>query len=351
MSRVQTDSGLAHEPAEAHARTATGHGKDLANLDVLRAVAVLLVLLSHWYGVVMPGHPVYRFGAFGVGLFFVHTSLVLMWSLARRPSTTDFYIRRAARIYPLATVVSVAVLLTHAPVSVGRGTGYFLYTHLSAIQIAEHLLLVQNLFSGNQLLYVLWSLPLEVQMYLLLPVLFFFLERNRKLWPLLVFWALTWLFCVREFSGVDLNLVFAACYFLPGVMAYVGFARWRPVLPSWLFLPSLLLVGFLGGLAQDWRSAAFAALALGLMLPLFHQLRFPALTRAAWYVARYSFGIYLLHPIALVLAYDLPTHASAPLRALLFFGSTTLLSVAAFHLVEQPGIRWGSRLAQRFASI
>lgn len=346
---MSTRIALPHEPAEARAQTSTGHGKDLTNLDFLRAVAVLSVLISHWFSVAKEGLPIHRFGAFGVGLFFVHTSLVLMWSLARRPSIVDFYIRRAARIYPLAIVVTLFVVLLRIPVSVGHGTGYFTFAHLSGIQIAEHLLLVQNLFSGNQLMYVLWSLPLEVQMYLLLPVLFFFLERNRRTWPLLFVWALTWLVCHQEFTGIDLNLVLAACFFLPGVMAYVGFARMRPRLPAGLFPLALLLVGFLGGWASNWLQAAFPALALGLMLPHFHQMRFIPLTRASWYIARYSFGIYLLHPIALVLGYHLLPHAAPWLQFTVFLTSTASLSLAAFHLIEQPGIRLGGRIAARFA--
>lgn len=172
---------------EDRGATGTGSGKDLHNLDLLRAVAVLTVVVSHVIAVCAPGVTLHRYGAFGVALFFVHTALVLMWSLARRPSTVDFYMRRAARIYPLAMLATVLVVATHAPVSVGRGTGYFVYTHLSSVQIAEHFLLVQNLFSGNQLLYVMWSLPLEVQMYTVLPVLFFFVQRNRRVWPLMVF--------------------------------------------------------------------------------------------------------------------------------------------------------------------
>jgi len=55
---------------------------DLPNLDFLRAVAVLLVLADH------PGRHFQRFqfgslGLFGVLLFFVHTSLVLTYSMQR----------------------------------------------------------------------------------------------------------------------------------------------------------------------------------------------------------------------------------------------------------------------------
>ncbi len=329
--------------------TATGSGKDLHNLDVLRAVAVLSVVVSHALAVWAPAVNPHRYGAFGVALFFVHTALVLMWSLRRRPVTLDFYIRRAARVYPLSMLVTMLVVLTHAPVSVGRGTGYFVYTHLSRPQLLEHFLLVQNLFSGNQLVYVMWSLPLEVQMYLVLPVLFFFVQRNVRVWPLLLFWTVTWLFSVRGFSGVDLNLVLSVCFFLPGVMAYVGFSRWPARLPSGMFPVVLAGLMLVGGNASGWRTAALPALALGLSLPLFRQLSSSPLTRAGWYVARYSYGIYLLHPVALVLGFYLLPHQPVFVQVGVFVSSTVALAVIAYHLVEAPCIRLGGKLAARYA--
>ena len=44
-------------------------------------------------------------------MFFVHTALVLMWSLDRRPHILDFYIRRIFRIYPLAIFAVLCALL------------------------------------------------------------------------------------------------------------------------------------------------------------------------------------------------------------------------------------------------
>jgi peptidoglycan/LPS O-acetylase OafA/YrhL len=78
--------------------------QDLSNLDFLRSVAVLLVLADH----LTRHYHLDRFsslGLFGVLLFFVHTSLVLMYSMQRSHLTgiglfKDFYIRRFFRIYP-----------------------------------------------------------------------------------------------------------------------------------------------------------------------------------------------------------------------------------------------------------
>lgn len=79
------------------------------NLDLLRAVAVLLVLLDHLLETSARGrstdfHPWdWALGRMGVLLFFVHTSYVLMQSLERHEAKGEslwfgFYIRRAFRI-------------------------------------------------------------------------------------------------------------------------------------------------------------------------------------------------------------------------------------------------------------
>ena len=81
-----------------------------ANLDLLRASAVLLVFFSHVpYALgVKSGWDFDSIGHYGVMMFFIHTSLVLSMSMARLEKqgnrmVRSFYIRRAFRIYPSAS--------------------------------------------------------------------------------------------------------------------------------------------------------------------------------------------------------------------------------------------------------
>src|ERR1017187_9066946 len=88
-----------------------------ANLDLLPTFAVFLFLVNP-----PPRHYHYdRFdgiGIFGVLLFFVHTSLVLMYSMRRSHLTgfalvKDFYIRRFFRIYPLSILAVLMAVALH----------------------------------------------------------------------------------------------------------------------------------------------------------------------------------------------------------------------------------------------
>ena len=326
--------------------------KQMPNLDMLRAFAVALVVLDHTAlarGIHhLPGGWLAEWvGIAGVSIFFVHTALVLMWSLERKPHTLDFYIRRVFRIYPLAIVAILAAVLFHAPVN-GTVTHFFEYHAPSGKNIFFTSLLVQNIVPRQQnIIGVLWTLPLEVQMYLALPVLFAFVRRERAVWPLLLLWLLTCLTCRSVFPAVFSALPMAVPCFLPGIMAYVLFPRVAPRLPAALLLPVTfaLTCGFM--LRPNFRTAWVFCLALGLLLPFFRQLRTPWVTRTAHELAKYSFGIYLTHPFALALGFYLLAGHSLALQLTVEFLAIAAFSVTGYHLIEKPFIRLGSRVASR----
>ncbi len=343
--RDEVPKVIAVAPDTGGAKTPTGTGKDLPNLDVVRSVAVVSVLASHISGALSSNHYVSSFGGFGVMLFFVHTSLVLMWSLERRPNIPDFYIRRIARIYPLAIAVLLIAVATRAKVGLFYASGpFFIYWTVKPLELLAHIFLVQDFFFVNFIVYPMWSLPIEVQMYAVLPVLFFFLRKNMTVWPLLLFWTIAVLFDRSSFTAEKMNLAVAVPYFLSGVIAYVGFSRRRAILPGWSFLVALAALALIAGHA-DWKHGWLPALALGLMLPSFRQLGKSLLTKTCWHIARYSYGIYLLHPFSLLLAFYVCRNRPWPLQYAVLFGSLAVFSVAAFHLIEAPCMKLGAKVA------
>jgi peptidoglycan/LPS O-acetylase OafA/YrhL len=119
--------------AQPAARFAQGAGKPVlmqkltassANLDFLRSFAVLLVVgfhLAKFFNWRFGNLRVTDFGLLGVMLFFVHTTLVLMFSLERQSAGrgaslfVPFMIRRCFRIYPLAILVVTFAYLLRIP--------------------------------------------------------------------------------------------------------------------------------------------------------------------------------------------------------------------------------------------
>jgi len=320
--------------------------RDMPNLDVLRSVAVISVVVEHVLlalGVTHIGWlQVAWVGVYGVFVFFVLTSLVLMWSLDRKPHTLDFYIRRFFRIYPLALVCIAAAVLTHAPTS-GSPTDFFAYApqHLHGFLQNATLLMEPTHWTIG----VLWSLPYEVKMYLLLPVLYFFVRRNFSLWPMLVLWALA-VMNANLGSPQSHNFAVAIAYFLPGVMAYIGFGRWKPVLPGWALMVFLAAVWAACLIKPNFHwSAWIFCLIVGLALPLFRQIRSKAVVGISKQIAKYSYGVYLTHLFALVIGLYLMRGHSLGVRLLLMVVPLVALPVLAYHLMERPMIQLGSKLA------
>ena len=156
-------------------------------LDLLRAVAIILVVIYHAgiFGFALPNHW-HRFGWIGVDLFFVLSGYLiggqLLVPLARAQpiNLPRFFSRRALRIMPAYFVVLVV---------------YFCLPSLREFpQISplwKFLISIQNInLRGGTAFSHAWSLAIEDQFYLALPLILIFISRwNRAalIIPLAVF--------------------------------------------------------------------------------------------------------------------------------------------------------------------
>lgn len=314
--------------------------KDSHNLDLLRASAVCFVVLSHipsfvdgltasWYSMKALGHV-------GVAIFFVHTTLVLMNSLQRKSGgAAAFFVRRAFRIYPLSmTVVLLIALLKW----LGGVPGEFQ-------ELLSNLLLIQNLTGARSTPDPLWTLPLEVQMYLLLPVLFAVTKTRAPVrWVALVLVGSAALALATGVWNTMTLASFAPC-FLAGVLAFVLPPRhrtnsrllWMMVSCGAAFVPTAVAAG-----APEIPMLWFLCLALGLTIPQCRELASRPMANAAKIIATYSYGIYLTHVFAFGLAF---TGGSPTLGDWAVF-AVLLPSFAwvAYHAIEKPGLRAGIRI-------
>jgi len=330
------------------------------NLDVLRAIAVLLVMADHIVtALIGHGTPLAAWlGRAGVQAFFVHTSLVLMASMerdgapAREGWVKRFYVRRVLRIYPLAIAAIMLVLFLHVP----RLTVFGRVESYSLADIAANFALVQDVLHRPSILGVLWTLPLELQMYVALP-LCFLVARKSSVGAMLAL-VLSG-FALAEIATLGIDRIpgiwrlpvlrYVPC-FLAGVLAFWLLRRtMRARLPSWLWIPvvaaDLVLAYFP---ATSWPDswvvrAAFCGV-LGIAIPLVANLPSSRLTQTANIIATYSYGIYLLHPIALWFGFNVLRDQSPVVRVIGIAGSLTLGCYAAYRFIERPGIELGRSL-------
>ncbi|WP_239107229.1 acyltransferase family protein [Corynebacterium sp. FDAARGOS 1242] len=149
--------------------------RQVPGLDGLRGLAVVAVVIYHFFGDLLPG------GYLGVDMFFVLSGFLITSLLIRefnvtgRISLTDFWIRRFRRILPAALVVlclcTAVVSAIGGDLAVGireqfLGTLFFVNNWT---QIATS----QTYFAPNevQVFAHYWSLAVEEQFYLIWPLL------------------------------------------------------------------------------------------------------------------------------------------------------------------------------------
>ena len=323
------------------------------NLDFLRAVAVLLVVVCHLFGVSARTRawPLpHELGTTGVLIFFVHTSLVLMLSMQRMKHPGDlafastFYVRRFFRIYPLSIVTVTLVFSLGIP---ERALAVF--EHPTKLEWISNLLLFQNLARARSAIAPLWSLPWEVQMYVALPVIFILLNRIRYRAAVIVSLSLVaGLLSISGWNVVFKLLTYTPCFF-GGVLAYV-LLRSKPNLSAKLW-PAAMLILLSGYLSYRlWAPQAeypawLLCTALGLAIPQFRDLAEGPLTKAAHAVAKYSYGIYLAHVPVIWLAFDHFRGLPVPARVLIFLAGVVGVPFLAYHLIEAPMIGIGKRFS------
>lgn len=153
-----------------------------ADIDGLRAVAIISVLVFHAFPDVLPG------GFVGVDIFFVISGYLITRIIHRAQlrgsfSLQIFYIHRVRRILPALIVVIAACLLAGKYVLLSeefRSLGA--HTFAGSVYLSNLLLITESGYfdvaSSNKPLLHLWSLSVEEQFYLL--------------WPLLIILAVKW---------------------------------------------------------------------------------------------------------------------------------------------------------------
>jgi len=299
-------------------------------------------------------------GSFGVFLFFVHTCLVLMYSMERsnldgRRLADNFYIRRIFRIYPLSIFAVLAAVALHLDSGAVGIQGLSHATSISTGRILSNLFLVQNLIKPGSIVNVLWSLPYEVQMYIFLPFLFLWIRgRRNALRRLAILWAAAVVVAIvhRQVAGTfPLDRFWLVQYvpcFLPGMIAFV--LPHTPRLKSFLWLPFILIQVCIFAIFPFIQTGWVLCLLLGLAIPFFGEIKTSWLRWTSHHIATYSYGIYLSHQFCIWLVADILGGWSAwikfPALAIMLIG----IPIVLYHTIEKPMIGLGVRVAEIWSS-
>lgn len=334
-------------------------------LDALRFLAALAVFVCHlaaYWG--LTGLPLklpelLTIGAHGVDVFIVLSGFVLslpVFATGRDLNTANFLRRRATRILPPYYVA----LAFAAAIALSPAAGWTVAQRASLADLGWHAVLLQT-WTPSRLGTIngsLWSVALEVQLYLLLPLLIVIAKR----WGLSAVVTGAAVLSV-VLSAVDLpgalgaalndehNLPIRLIQFVAGMacarIVAAGRAPSRRILWPALVVSALAAVGATTVEFRVGQAVLWALAASFLLLLVVDQLG-PALARTPlekWGLGAYSF--YLLHqPIMLILGKMIRPHVANDWLALVvgIVVCLPVVSVAAWGMylvVERPVHRFG----------
>jgi peptidoglycan/LPS O-acetylase OafA/YrhL len=352
----------------------------LAGLDTLRALAIVLVLMSHYNGFVSRAPTFGVIGSIGwagVDLFFVLSGYLIgnqLLAPAARGERLDlktFFARRLLRTLPnYYAVLAVYLLLPHSAIagkSMESVWRFLTFTQNFGLQYGET-------FTHS------WSLCIEEQFYLVLPLAVMALVGTRRsprlLWCALfaaIFAGMT----ARGMAFLDGQDAFAApvyyssfCRFdelLPGVAIAMlknfhpaAFARLllrygNALLVSGLAMAAAVLYGVMNETPSAFAASAFgfslvatsfALLTCAALSPdsLLNRLRIPGASS----LALWSYAVYLVHkPVFMALRpllTDRGIDPAAPLTIIAVMAAGILGGWLLYRFVETPFMKLRERL-------
>jgi peptidoglycan/LPS O-acetylase OafA/YrhL len=356
----------------------------LPHIDGLRALAVLAVMVYHLQPAALPG------GFVGVDMFFVISGYVVTASLAAHRDESggrflgEFYARRMARLIPalvtmLVVVTALYVLLVPKAWfnRAAETTGQMAFFGLSNWWLDRQ---VVNYFEPraewNPFTHT-WSLGVEEQFYLVVPLLLLFVlgsrhSRRSQLYAvaaIVVLAALSLLACyalgfTRGSRYIFYQLGFRFWELACGVLLYLWGARIAPLRPSlqrwyrWSGWAGLLLVLVAMTLprpsAFPWIRATVAVAGTVLLIglpgaPLQGPLQRALGSRPAVWIGLRSYALYLWHWPIFVLMRWTTGLTVWPFNAL-GIALSFALAAASYRFVENP-LRYSARLRSAPASL
>jgi peptidoglycan/LPS O-acetylase OafA/YrhL len=226
--------------------------KVFRGLDTLRALAISMVFLFHYTFFKHPASmdPVFRFGWIGVDLFFVLSGFLISnqlfeaWQRHHQIDTRRFYVKRAFRILP--PYLFILLIYISFPAFREREKLAPLWKMLTFTQNFNQDISVYGTFSHA------WSLCVEEQFYLLLPLALLLIFSSKRIkvavWlipflfllTLLLRW-ISWHFFLKPvqdeetFSRDWYKLIYYPTYTrLDGLITGVGIAAAYRFRPTWI---------------------------------------------------------------------------------------------------------------------
>jgi peptidoglycan/LPS O-acetylase OafA/YrhL len=337
----------------------------ILELDGIRGIAILLVLVGHYCSFVLPGVELFAVASLGVNVFFVLSGFLIGGIIVdeheRRGFLGSFYRRRAARILPIYFTVVAAAFVADAATAGQPWADRLLAPWVYLLFLTNFAL--AELGKTGLLLNPTWSLAVEEQFYLAMP--FLVMLTPRRLLPLVlaalcvVALVLRWLW-ISDIAAIEVLLVCRMDSLLIGVGAALLHRRAKLAPQAQALLATALaplaLVLVLNVVAREVSGViaptAFATTTALLMLAAINGAAVGDALRAPWllFFGEISYGLYLIHePFRILLTGALlgktvfqPGLDRIPV-SLLALALAVAAATVSWRRFERPIIQWARR--------
>jgi peptidoglycan/LPS O-acetylase OafA/YrhL len=309
-------------------------------LDALRGIAAVVVVIAHavqlCYGYELEF--LHGMGRFGVVLFFLVSGFVIPASFARSSQRT-FWIRRLCRLFPAywTTIGIAAVLawLNWLPASPFYGTR-------SVATYVVNLTMVPNFFNYSSVLFVFWSLHIELVFYLFVAVMGLLgIQHKTSLVGLVLLVATLAPAFVPELPFTLYYPLFLAIIWCGTVFQRVHYGH-ESLLSAAPFVAAALVLVWLaeGSTARalyhkGGTLTAFAVVLVALRHPTWFQR--PLLV----WLGTVSYSLYLLHLLVLAVV---PASGPPVLSVTIWVICMLLVAAVAERWIERPSLALGRHL-------
>ncbi|WP_133140188.1 acyltransferase family protein [Legionella genomosp. 1] len=364
-------------------------------LQIARVVACLLVVYTHWYGLLTNTNELVRFlfpnsqphfptasiteylgifttalglnffssVHFGLGLFFILSGYVIPLSL-KKTNPLSYLIRRLFRIYPTAIVCMI--LAAVAMLLAGCCLGSAPFNFLKFKVVISNLLLIRDLINVQFIEYSTWTLEIEMHFYIIFFLFFYYKKEKNPLSfiiltaLLVVIYKLTcttppphgWVLRVQRF--VSINSAYLSFMFIGTTIYYTLSKQWTYI-TGLLTAAVLLILNYISLHTGPQFDASGSRIFINhlYVLPFFLILyasnsRLP-FSKTLNRIANFSYPLYLTHGFV---GYSLYLICLVFTQSILFsaifaFSLVLWLATLIHRKVENRGIEYSKELLQK----